>query len=373
MKRKIRILIDFQIFTIQTFGGISRIYAEVYKRYIKNSNVDCKIPIVFSENEYFKDVFKVHSFLKGNTSFFKKLFYYIINRIYCTFGLIKGDFDIFQPTYYDPYFLPFLKGKPFVLVVLDMTHEIFPESVSLKDRTIEWKKKLVHKAARIIAISENTKRDIIKFYGIDEDKIDVVYLGTSITVPKRKVDIELPKEYILFLGNRGKYKNYNTFFKAVVPILKEKESLYLVCAGSSSFSKEEINMFNSFGLKERVKHIRFRDEDMGYIYNRALCFVFPSLYEGFGIPVLEAFACDCPAIISNTSSFPEVGGNAVVYFNPKDIESIQNSVKKVIEEGKLREDLIKKGRERLKMFSWEKCEENMLTSYRRVLKEFNNR
>lgn len=357
---------DYQIFTIQTFGGISRIYAEVYKRYLKNDSIDCKIPIIFSENEYIQDILNVKSFLKGNTSFIKKLFYYVINRIYCTFKLIKGDFDVFQPTYYDPYFLPFLKGKPFVLVVLDMTHEIFPESVSLQDRTIEWKKKLVHRADKIIAISENTKKDIIKFYGIDKNKIEVVYLGTSITVPKRRVDLDLPKEYILFLGNRGKYKNFNNFFKAVAPILKEKKDLYLVCAGSSSFSKEEIDMINSYGLEDRVKHIRFKDEDMGYIYNRAMCFVFPSLYEGFGIPVLEAFACDCPAIISNISSLPEVGGNAVEYFNPKDIKSIESSIRRVVEDSKVREGLIKKGRERLKMFSWEKTSNEYTKIYEEV-------
>ncbi len=365
MRRKI--FIDHQIYTIQNFGGISRVFTELYKEFRKNDEIEPILPILLSDNEYIKEVKEVKSIFPLNKSFIKRLFYYAINRLYSTWVLIKGDFDIFQPTYYDPYFLPFLKGKPFVLLVHDMTHEIFPNTVSKKDKTIVWKKKLIYKADRILAISENTKKDIIKFYGINESKIDIVYWGTSLKVTKNNFNIDLPKRYILFVGNRETYKNFELFFKSISIILKEFKDMYLVCAGSSNFSDKERRMFKEFEVEEKVKHFKFKgDDELAYIYSKAVCFVFPSLYEGFGIPVLEAFACNCPAIISNTSSFPEVGGNAVEYFNPQNMESIKNAVEKVIKSEKLRQDLIIKGRNRLKMFSWEKAAQKFSSVYKEI-------
>lgn len=365
MKQKI--YIDYQIYTMQNFGGISRVFTELYKEFKKSDEIEPIFPILFSDNEYIGEIKRVKSISPRNKSFIKRLFYYAINRLYSTYILIKGDFDIFQPTYYDPYFFPFLKRKPFVLLVHDMIHEIFPETVSKKDKTIEWKKKLIHKADKILAISENTKKDIIKFYGIDQSKIDVVYWGTSLRITKKNFDIDLPKRYILFIGNRGAYKNFELFFKSVSILLKESKDLYLVCAGSSSFSDKEIEMFKEFGVEEKVKHFRFKDDnEFAYIYNKALCFVFPSLYEGFGIPVLEAFACDCPAVISNTSSLPEVGGDAVEYFDPKDMKSIKNSVEKVVKNEKLRKELIVRGRKRLKLFSWERAAQKFINTYKEI-------
>lgn len=365
MQEKIRIFMDNQIFTIQNFGGISRVFTELYLRFKSGSFSECEIPIIFSENDYLKGILNTHSLFPENKSFLKKLFYYAINRSYSVLRLLRGNFDVFQPTYYDPYFLPFLKNKPFVLVVHDMTHELFPENVSIQDRTIEWKKKLVYKADRIVAISENTKRDIIKFYDIDESKIEVIYWGTSMAVSKEKVEIDLPEKYILFVGNRNTYKNFNLFFKSIIPILKEKQDLNLVCAGSSKFSQEEMEMIQREELVDRVKHIKFKnDKEQAYIYNNAICFVFPSLYEGFGLPVLEAFACDCPVVLSNTSSFPEVGGDAVEYFNPRDTKSIEDSVRRVVENPKLRKEMIQKGKQRLKIFSWDNAAKKFLDIYK---------
>lgn len=353
---------------MQNYGGISRVFTELYKEFEKNPEVEPILPILFSDNEYIGEIKKVWSIFPNNRSFVKKLFYYVVNRIYSTFVLLKGDFDIFQPTYYDPYFLPFLRKKPFALVVHDMTHEIFPETVSKKDKTIKWKEKLVYRADKIIAISENTKKDIIKFYNVSEEKIDIVYLATSIKVPKEKLDIELPEKYILYIGNRNTYKNFELFVKAITPMLKGQKSLYLVCAGSGNFSEKEITLFEELGIKEKTVHIKFKDDnELAYIYNNAVCFAFPSLYEGFGIPVLEAFACNCPAIISNTSSLSEVGGDAVEYFDPNSKESIFSAVKKVVRDADLRKKMIKNGRVRLGLFRWRITCKNFINVYKGIL------
>jgi len=367
MQKKLKILIDHQIFTMQNYGGISRVFTELYKEFEKSDDVEPILPILLSDNEYIGEIKKIWSIFPNNKSFVKKIFYYVVNRIYSTLVLIKGDFDIFQPTYYDPYFLPFLRKRPFVLVVHDMTHEIFPETVSKRDRTIEWKEKLVHKANKIIAISENTKKDIIKFYEINRGKIDVVYLATSLASPQKDLKMDLPKRYILFVGNRNKYKNFELMFKSIAKLLKEKKEIVLLCAGSGNFTDKEQELFEKFDVKERVKHIKFTDnKDLECIYNKAICFVFPSLYEGFGIPVLEAFACGCPAVISNISSLPEVGGEAVEYFDPYDMKSIHDTVKNVVEDSKLRKGMVQKGRKRLILFNWERTSKVFEETYKTI-------
>ncbi len=373
MAKKIKIFIDHQIFSFQNYGGISRVFTELCKEFKNNNSIEYELPILFSNNEYMYEIQKVSKFFPRSKSFVRTAIMYLINRIYSTFKLLKNDFDIFQPTYYDPYFLPFLKKKPFVLLIHDMTHEIFPEGISKKDKTIEWKKKLVEKADHILAISENTKRDVIEFYNVPKEKIDVVYWATSVKIPEKIIDLGLPKRYILYTSNRGKYKNFAFFFKSIVNILKEDKDLYLVCAGSSKFNEEELELFKKNDLIEKVKHIRWSDNDndkeMASIYNKALVFVFPSLYEGFGIPLLEAFACNCPAVVSNTSSLPEVGGDAVEYFDPKDKKSIEDAVRRVVYDKNLSEELKKRGRERLKMFSWEKAAAKFVEVYKNIFKQ----
>jgi glycosyltransferase involved in cell wall biosynthesis len=371
MKKKLKIFMDHQIFTMQDYGGISRVFAEMYRRFRELDFVDCDLPIVFSENIHFEGILKTKGIFRKNKSFIKRLTYYLINHLYTFLKMVEGDYDVFLPSYYDPYFLPFLGKKPFVLVLHDMTHEIFPDTSSTKDKTIAWKRKLAYKADKIIAISENTKRDIIKFYdGIDESKIEVVYWGTTLKLHKTEVQLDLPNKYILFVGNREKYKNFNTFFQAVFPLLKKDFDLSVVCAGSSSFSEREINMIKKEGVMDRVKHIRFKDDnELAYIYNNAICLVYPSLYEGFGSPILEAFSCECPVVLSNTSSLPEIGGNAVVTFDPENEDSIRKVVKKVIEDSLLRKELVKKGKNRIKMFTYEKT----VDSYIRICQEISNK
>lgn len=219
---------------------------------------------------------------------------------------------------------------------------------------------------RLLLFLKIQKKDIIKFYGIDKSKIEVVYWATTLKLPSKEIKVDLPEKYMLFVGNRGKYKNFYGFFKAVIPLLNEDLKLNIVCAGSGKFTEDEMMMIEESGLVERVRHIRFKDdEELAFIYNKALCFVYPSLYEGFGSPILEAFSCECPIVLSNRSSFPEIGGDAVIMFNPEEEESIRSNIQKVISSEDLRKDMIQRGKERLKLFTYDKT----IDSYIKVLKE----
>jgi len=172
------------------------------------------------------------------------------------------------------------------------------------------------------------------------------------------------RPYLLFTGNRSIYKNFLTFLIAVSPILKNNKDLHLVCTGPD-FTAIENKWLEEMEIKSKViSYFCQSDGELVHLYKNAACFVFPSLYEGFGFPLLEAFACDCPVVSSPGGSLKEIAGNAAVYFNPKDIQEMRQSINNVLTDEVLRKNLVEAGKQRLKDFSWDKCrkETNLLYS-----------
>ncbi|GAF90130.1 unnamed protein product, partial [marine sediment metagenome] len=265
-----------------------------------------------------------------------------LNGIVSKKVISKRDYDIFHPTYYDPYFLDYISNKPFVLTIYDMIHEVFASYFHCSDRVSEYKKLLALKADKIITISENTKEDIIKFYNISEKKIKVIYLASSFTnynidkIKNTNIKHKLPRKYILYVGTRWGYKNFHIFVKAISLLLKSDRNLFIVCVGGGNFDENEKELLASLSIQNRVFQFQISDKGLQALYKNALAFVLPSLYEGFGITVLESFACGCPVICSKTSSLPEVAGDAALYFEPESELSILNSVQKVIYNNNLR-------------------------------------
>lgn len=369
-----KILYDHQIFESQSIGGISRYFAELII-----FNPASEISIKYSDNLYLsKEYIQKHSIFSKNherDKFFPyfnfkgkgRLFRYYSkifrknNQAISTAHLKYSNFDIFHPTYYNPYFLQYLKGKPFVLTVHDMIHEIFPQYFLNDKHTVLNKKKLILAANRINVNSEQTKKDLLHFFPEVEDKIKVIYHAFALPflIPKKK------ENFILFTGMRSKYKNFEYFVQAVAPLLT-KHDLRLICTGQP-FSNVENLLLENLGISDRIILKFASDEELSELYAKSIAFVFPSLYEGFGIPILEAFASQCPAILSNTSSLPEIGGNAAVYFDPYSIEDMRNKIENVICSPTLQNEMIQKGIERVKQFSWEKCAKETMEVYKSVL------
>ncbi|MBT9168468.1 MAG: Alpha-maltose-1-phosphate synthase [candidate division WS2 bacterium] len=362
-----KVLYDHQIFSNQVYGGVSRHFYEIMN-HLSKCGEDFELSLRYSNNLYIKN----SSFIKNKT-FFEQVHFRgkyrllnFINKPCSVKRLKKGDFDIFHPTYCDPYFLDYIGNKPFVLTIHDMIPELFPMMFS-KDKTPEWKKLLASRAAKIIAVSESTKRDIIKFYGIDDQKIEVIYNGNSLNVgPDTEVsNLKLPEKYLLYIGDRHIYKNFIDFIIAVAPELTLNKNLNIICGGGKKFTQKETELFKRLNISNQVYHYPIvNDEIMAHLYKKAIAFISPSLYEGFGIPILEAFACGCPVIVSNSSSLPEVAGDAAAYFDPYDTVSMSETVRKVTNNEDLRKELKKKGFKRLKMFSWEKTAEQTKLVYR---------
>ena len=168
------------------------------------------------------------------------------------------------------------------------------------------------------------------------------------------------------MGNRYTYKNFKKLFEALCPVF-ETSNIHLICAGGGPFTDQEKEMIGKH--RDRVHQYSMSDADLQKAYSDALCFVFPSMYEGFGLPVLEAFECGCPVVMSNTSSLPEVGGDAADYFDPMDVESIREAVESVINRGdeNRSEEALKKRMEQAGKFTWNKAADRLYECYKGVL------
>ena len=280
----------------------------------------------------------------------------------------KGEFDIFHPTFYNDYFLPYLKGKPFVLTIHDMTPELYPQYFKCDDYQIIMKRKLASLANAIVAVSENTKQDIIRILGVPEEKVHVVYHGCSLPV-SHEVCSPFRFPYILYIGDRRGYKNFIPFVQQIAPLLKQHEELHVVCTGHP-FNDSEKRLFQEHGVSKMfVNRWAKTDAELFNLYHHAQCFIYPSDYEGFGIPILEAYQADCPVLLNQASCFPEIAKDAAVYFK---INSENNDLTEKIEDvlsmsSNERASLLSKQRTRLADFSWEKSAQRLTQIYKSII------
>lgn len=360
-----KILFDHQTFTIQRYGGLSRYFADLHDGLNKLPGVDSKIATLYSENEYIKNVA-----LPLNNTLGKKIFTGHFNRTYrwngryCSFKISLGNFDVLHPTYYDPYFLESLK-KPYVITIPDMIHELVPNQFADNEKVVAQKKIVMEHANAIVAISEYTKQDIIKFYPQFEDKIAVIHLSSDFTGMPPEVPNVIGK-FILYVGERRVYKNFIAFVKAIAPLLNEDKELKLVCTGGGKFTNEEQQLLTSLHIANQCQQINAAEDELKQLYAQTQLFVFPSYLEGFGIPLLEAFHAGCPVAAANATCFPEIGGDAPAYFDPHNADSIYNTVKSVLTNDNLRADLIRKGKQQVQLFSGQKVVERSLALYHKV-------
>jgi glycosyltransferase involved in cell wall biosynthesis len=381
-----KILFDYQIFDEQKVGGISRYFYELYKKFNADPDIMLTLPVECSENIFLKSIENYKNLpselinpyekflpkikFRGKWkvySLFSKNVYAVTNKERSLTTIDKNDFDVFHPSYYNPYHLEKLRKKPLVITVHDMINEIFPGFFPLDAPTSCNKRAVTKRADKIIVVSESTKRDLVYFFDIPPEKITVIYHGNSFSSNNvnRNEEIQLPDMYLLFVGNRLNYKNFYFFIEAVKELLIKTPELKIVCTWQP-FSESEKLYFRLHKIENSLVHYFADDDLLAQLYSSALAFVFPSLYEGFGIPVLEAFSCGCPCLLSNTSSLPEVGGEAAIYFDPQSSESIQIAVNKILYNKELRNDLRLKGYNQLKRFSWDKTAAETKEVYKKL-------
>ena len=269
------------------------------------------------------------------------------------------------------YFGPRLRiNVPIVVTVYDMIAELYPESFPRTDPTPRHKSGSVREAALVFAISETTKSDLIRLLDCDPRKIRVLPLGVNLPADKAERQTAereglASKPYVLYVGQRGGYKNFATLVAAFrSPALNE---LDLVCFGGGSFTADEVALLNRLSRDGRVRHVVGDDVLLGAFYRAAACFVYPSRYEGFGIPPLEAMVRGCPVVASTGGSIPEVVGDAAELVDPDDAEGFGASIERVLTDDVRRRDLIFAGYARAALYSWERTADVALAAYRELI------
>lgn len=278
---------------------------------------------------------------------------------------LKKEIDVFfAPAHYSPPFLP----VPLIVTIHDLAFFYFPEEFLKKDlyKLENWTKASLKKAKKIISVSKSTKRDLMKFYHLPEENITVVYNGfekdiANLDDKKNQTDVLekfalLPQKYILYVGTIQPRKNIRFLIQTFKKFHEQFSDYKLVLTGRKGWLYDEIFAeVKEQNLQEAVVFTGYvEDEKVIQLYNNALCFVLPSLYEGFGIPLLEAMSFGCPVISSFASSLPEIGGEACLYFDPKTQRDFYDDLVSLKDNQQLRDELIQKGKERIKHFSWEK-------------------
>lgn len=308
--------------------------------------------------------------------------YIVFNqKLWTILGLSKKLFEnktkldvFFAPTHY----LPLISKVPSVLLILDVSYLKFPELFNKKDlyQLKIWGGYSMKKAKKIITISQSSKNDIIKSYNVSSEKVVVVYPGIKSEKTNSKFKMQNSKsisekfgikgKYILFVGTLQPRKNIERLIEAFAKL--KKEDVELVIVGKKGWQYEEIFAApKKFGVEDRVLFVdNAADEDLPSLYKNALMFVLPSLYEGFGLPVLEAMNYGCPVITSNISSLPEAGGDAALYVDPNSVSDIVSKMEKLLNDPELRKNLIEKGYKQVEKFSWEKSAKQVLATLEEV-------
>jgi len=273
---------------------------------------------------------------------------------------------VFHPTYYAP-FPRRLRSKK-VLTVHDFTHEKFPSSFPASDRTAAQKRLAVAGADALIAVSHATKRDLVERLGVPEERVTVVHLASALGVGEsRKAASHAPgRPYLLFVGPRAGYKNFEALLTAVANAPRLAREFSVTCFGGAPewSMQERAGIARVEAAGGEVLRRGGDDDALRDAYAHAAALVYPSKSEGFGLPLLEAFESGCPVIAANTTSLPEVGGDAAEWFDPEQPDELAAALMRVLGSNDVRAPLVARGRLRARAFSWEACARRTLEVYR---------
>ena len=356
-----KVIFDHQLFSYQRYGGASKYFAMLLNALPRE---EWETTTIWSNNEYVKSLhlFKQRHFLYKYYFRGQGALMNMLNKPYSYHVLSKKEYDVFHQTHFETYCIPAIGNKPMVTTF----HDINFSTLNPSPRIVRLQKKSLRRADAVIAISENTKKDLVELFKIDEKKVSVIYHGILLNNTPRKDLSQFPYPYILYVGSRGRHKNFNTFIKAYAIFHNKYPDIRLVCT-YKPFTRAEYDLFKSFHVENDIVHT-YADEDlMQQLYKNALFYIFPSLYEGFGMPILEAMANKCPVLLANASCFPEIAKNAGLYFDPNDIEEMSHKMSLLIENPHLRETYVNLGWERVHDFTWEKCAEEHRKVYQSLI------
>ena len=369
----VRVLIDGVIYGLQEFGGISRYFTENCIRLGLNCNgiklilhlpAGCRAKT--PEAKWIKQI-------RDSSLWPQRIF-----RGVCE-GASKAMIrmlhpQVFHSTYYT---LPYWSGLRSVVTVHDFIHERFPALLGDVHQFIEQKRNVIENADIIVAVSHSTKNDILTYTKAEESKIVVIYHGVNdafLTASPSEEDIRMFREthkidgpYWLYVGNRGHYKNFGTLLRSFVRVAPQTGGYLVAIGGGAKLERWQVDLLIQNRLEQRVRLLHaMDDDDLEVAYAGAAAFVFPSLIEGFGIPLLEAMAVRTPIVASDIPVFREIAGEAALFFDPYDEKGLATAMIQILDES-VRGNLMEKGRKRVIGFSWDTATRKLWDVYKSIL------
>lgn len=367
-----KILYDGQIYSFQAAGGINRYFANIISRLPPDCRpyliVPQKADLNFPANSNLR-VLAYDHFRLERVSWKLNRLSNGLGRTFINRMSTSKRFDVAHPTYYSLLTRREIRDYrcPVVLTVYDMIHELFPRQTINSTSEIEYKRRALVDAQAIICISENTKKDLLERYKLPEGRVVVTHLASGIDASMGYGTEQVPaRPYYLFVGSRARYKNFDRLLAAFANAASAKNELAL-CVVGAPFTDAERTLLAELRLTNRVEHYGFvNDDHLAKLYRCSLAFVYPSLYEGFGIPPLEAMSCGTVVVASNCSSIPEVVSDAGILFDPTSTDALTDILLALSSDSTLRERVSHKGQQRAKLFSWEKTAAATIAVYRSV-------
>ena len=367
-----RLAFDHQTFCLQTTGGISRYFCRLAEELIKLRQ-EVKVFAPLYRNQYLpKAIVPIWG------RYIKKYPVKTANLLVEMNGLLSRHLiyrwhpDVVHETYFSGQRSSPV-NTPSVLTVFDMISELeaiqdIPHAAS--GFKVSQKYMAVARADHVICISEHTRQDLIRLFDVPEEKTSVIHLGCDeFSVPSALefVHPNSGRPFLLYVGNRDGYKNFSLFLQSVASSIKLLNDFDIVAFGGGAFNPSERLNIERFGFRQnQVLQLTGNDEVLGSLYKAASALVYPSTYEGFGLPPIEAMAMGCPVISSNSSSMPEIIGNAACFFDPMSIDDMRHAIESVVYSDSVANELVLKGFARAKLFSWNQCAQKTLNIYRNL-------
>jgi glycosyltransferase involved in cell wall biosynthesis len=360
-----RVALDEQIFAIQAYGGISRMFAELARQFVIGQHNDVEVlplkaPVItryLLDDPELRQALGVHEAKNEWTALAR----------YFTRLRIHPHSEIVHNTFYLPHGLAPTRGAKRIVTVHDMIPELMPYTRRRLD-LLTLKRRYVDSADHVICVSEATKRDLLEVYGPIEAPISVVHHGVDSRFTAGDAPLpDWPDRYVLMVGNRSQYKDADVLFRAFSRLAPEYSDLHLVCLGGGAFNESESTQINELKIADRCHQFGLPDELMPAAYSNATVFVFPSRFEGFGLPALEAMACGTPTVLADATSLPEVGSDAALYFPTGDEVALAAQIARVLEDPLLVSGLRMRGLARASQFSWQEAANRTEAVYAQAL------
>ena len=362
MDRDLQVRFSPDIFRTQTYGGVSRYITELHRGLIARG-IDSRILAWLHINAYLHelprtvglDIARVRpirarqALTKGTDRVFERLW---CTRQHRDTIWHKSMFDRRVPV-----------GLRLAVTVYDMIHERYPDQFGSRDVIPDSKRPWCEAADVVFAISETTRQDLLERFDLPAEKVKVTHLGVSVVEPRPGLLPFSESPWILYVGDRVKpYKNWQLVLDAVRALGTDGR---LACFGSPATPSDRAAV-EARGLTDRVRFIGGGDQDLARIYRAASVLVYPSLFEGFGLPPLEAMAHGCPVVAARAGAVPEVAGHAALLFEPTDLDALADALIMVLEDGERVASLRTAGRARAATYTWDRTVAATLDGYRRI-------